>query len=249
MKMLLDQKIGSEHSLYGAYNALTHDARVDFDDHVKSSLHILEKAQEKLGAGRIASVSSFGAESAVLLHLISRIDKNFPIFFLDTGKHFKETLDYVDILTNRLRLTNVQLISPNVHEVQQLDAEGDLWSRDTDACCAIRKVNPLAETLKGFDGWITGRKRFHGGGRDSLPKVEWASDESKIKLNPIVEWSEDQIQQHFLNFGLPSHPLTDEGYSSIGCENCTQKPEPGSDVRSGRWAGKSKFECGIHRAA
>ncbi|MDX1737137.1 MAG: phosphoadenylyl-sulfate reductase [Alphaproteobacteria bacterium] len=215
--------------------------------HVKAAISLIEKGQEILGEGKLALVSSFGAESAVLLHLVSRVDKNFPVFFLDTGKHFKETLDYVDLLSARLRLTNVQFVSPNVKEVESLDPNGDLHKSDPDTCCAIRKVAPLAETLKSFNGWITGRKRFHGGGRATLPLAEL--DEGKIKLNPIVDWSPEQIEEHFTNFGLPSHALTAQGYTSIGCEVCTNKPTPGSDTRSGRWQGKSKFECGIHKAA
>ncbi len=217
------------------------------NDYVLSSTNLLSKAQAMMGKDRIASVSSFGAESAVLLHLISRFDKDFPIFFLDTGKHFTETLEYVELLTNRLRLTNVQFVSPNIQEIHNLDVAGNLWSKDPDQCCAIRKVNPLTEILENFDGWITGRKRFHGGGRFDLPLIEQGND--KIKINPLVEWTAENIKDHFQNFGLPSHPLIEEGYSSIGCETCTKKPALGSDVRSGRWAGQAKFECGIHRAA
>lgn len=216
-------------------------------NHVDQSVELIRAAEEKIGKGQLALVSSFGAESAVLLHLVSKVDKNFPIFFLDTGKHFAETLAYVDQLTKRLRLTNVQFVSPDVQEITDMDPNGDLHATDPDSCCAIRKVNPLAKTLKNFGGWITGRKRFHGGGRANLPAVEL--DDGKIKLNPLVEWSADQIQDHFSNFGLPMHSLVDQGYRSIGCEACTERPDPNGDVRSGRWRGKSKFECGIHKAA
>ncbi|MTI08175.1 phosphoadenylyl-sulfate reductase, partial [Curvivirga aplysinae] len=235
-----------EEAEFSNYEALVGHLDDPEQDHVKTAISFLQAANDELGQDGLASVSSFGAESAVLLHLISRVDKSFPIFFLDTGKHFKETIDYVDMLSKRLRLTNVQFVSPNVKEVAELDPDGSLWESDPDQCCAIRKVNPLSDTLNGYKGWITGRKKFHGGGRKELPRVEW--EEGKIKLNPIVDWTADQIQDHFTNFGLPQHSLVDQGYKSIGCEVCTVKVADGEDVRAGRWKGKSKFECGIHRA-
>lgn len=208
---------------------------------------LIRYAVELLGQGNLALVSSFGAEAAVLLHLVSRVDKDFPILFLETGKHFQETLDYVETLKDRLRLTNVKLVSPNAAALAEVDPDGELHKTHPDQCCDIRKVQPLAETLKGYRGWITGRKRFHGGGRSDLPMVE--AEGGQLKINPLVEWSHEEIQEHFMNFALPHHELVYQGYTSIGCEACTHKPEPGDALRSGRWQGKSKFECGIHRAA
>jgi len=207
---------------------------------------ILTKLILELFHNRIAVVSSFGAESAILLDQVARIDRNIPILFLDTKKHFSETLDYRDILIDRLRLTNVQSIEPDVFERTTEDDDGLLWKQNYDACCDLRKTRPLNKALKGYDGWISGRKRFHGGSREILPIVEEL--DGKIKINPLANWSAQKINDYFENFGLPRHPLFQQGYFSIGCATCTEKSAGIDDPRSGRWAGNSKTECGIHKS-
>ncbi|WP_282610580.1 phosphoadenylyl-sulfate reductase [Pelagibius sp. Alg239-R121] len=194
--------------------------------------------------GRIAVVSSFGAESAIVLSLVAQIDPSVPVIFLDTGKHFPETLDYRDQLIDRFGLTDVRSIEPAAADLAAEDPDGTLWQRNTVRCCELRKVAPLARALEGFDAWVTGRKRFHGALRSYLPRIEF--DGERYKVNPIVDWSAEKIEAAFDDLNLPRHPLTDDGFLSIGCAPCTQAPLDDNAVRSGRWAGSGKTECGIH---
>lgn len=193
--------------------------------------------------GRIALVSSFGTESAVLLQLAASIDRGLPVLFIDTGKHFGETLRYRDALASRLGLGDLRIVAPRPEEVAARDADGVLWHRDADACCRLRKVEPLASALSGFDAWISGRKRFQGGARAELPLIE--ADGEHIKINPLAPWSADDIEAAFAAYDLPHHPLEADGFLSIGCMPCTARAS-GGDRRSGRWAGTDKTECGIH---
>ncbi|MGE3143495.1 MAG: phosphoadenylyl-sulfate reductase [Hyphomonadaceae bacterium] len=196
--------------------------------------------------GRIALVSSFGAESVVLLHLAAEIDRGLPVLFIDTDKHFAQTLDYRDEVIARLGLTNVRTIGPKSAVVKEIDPKGDLWKRDPDACCALRKVEPNERALTPFAAWISGRKRHHGAVRAHLPVVE--HDGAHFKVNPLVAWGPSEISAYMRTHDLPSHPLVAQGYPSIGCWPCTS-PTEGTDARAGRWAGSGKTECGIHRAA
>jgi phosphoadenosine phosphosulfate reductase len=195
--------------------------------------------------GRIAVLTSFGTESAVLLNMVARIDAATPVIFLDTGMHFRETLAYKDLLQQRLALTDIRAVGPAVAEVDKFDPHGRLHGRDHDACCALRKVNPLRLALRGFDAWITGRKRYHGEDRAHLPVIEKA--DGRLKHNPLAGWSEDQINSAFEQRGLPRHPLSFDDYLSLGCRPCTQKNTCGGGIRAGRWAGSNKTECGIHK--
>lgn len=194
--------------------------------------------------GRIALVSSFGAESAVLLHMVASIDPATPVIFLDTGKLFGETRRYAGALKERFGLTDLRIIRPEKTEEQQLDPDGMLFSRDHDSCCAFRKVWPLKKALEGFDAWITGRKQFQGGERTELPLVE--PFVGQTKFNPLAHWAPDQIETYFKKHDLPRHPLEAEGYLSIGCMPCTDRVDPDGDQRDGRWKGTGKTECGIH---
>ncbi len=195
-------------------------------------------------SGRIALVSSFGAESAVLLHMISQIDPSTPVLFLDTGQLFGQTLDYRKSLSSRLGLTDVRDLRPSFADLSMHDPRADLWKTDTDACCNIRKVIPLDRALEGFDVWITGRKRFHGGDRLSLPVVE--STPARLKINPLANWGKPELDAYVAEHALPAHPLVAFGYPSVGCWPCTHPVEQGGGVRAGRWAGSDKTECGIH---
>lgn len=196
---------------------------------------------------RIATVSSFGAESVVLLSLIAEIDPTIPVIFLETGKHFSETLAYRDEVARRLGLTDVRSVAPRMQAVLDQDSTGELWYFDSDACCTLRKVQPLDRALAPFDAWISGRKRFQSTTRTALPFVE--RDGDRIKLNPIADWDNARVQSEMKRRGLPAHPLVERGFASIGCAVCTRSVAAGEDARSGRWAGLSKVECGIHRAS
>jgi phosphoadenosine phosphosulfate reductase len=196
-------------------------------------------------AGRIAVVSSFGAESALLLALVADIDPSTPVLFVDTGKHFEETLAYRDDLSRFLGLTDVRSIGPTSADIAANDPPGELWRFDPDACCRFRKVTPLDRALQGFDAWVTGRKRHQALTRIALPHRETV--DGKVKLNPLAAWTADQIEAEMVARGLPRHALSLAGYPSIGCATCTRAVAAGEDPRSGRWAGTGKTECGIHR--
>jgi phosphoadenosine phosphosulfate reductase len=200
-------------------------------------------------AGEVAAVSSFGAESAVLLHLLGTIDRNVPVLFLDTGKHFADTIAYRDRLVEQLGLTDVRILTPDAAELAAKDANGLRWSFDPDGCCEIRKVRPLAKALAGFDASFTGRKAFQASTRAHLPRFELDSSdaEGRLKINPLIDWSASQIAAYFILHDLPQHPLVAQGYPSIGCSPCTRQVAPGEDARAGRWAGWDKVECGIHQ--
>jgi phosphoadenosine phosphosulfate reductase len=196
--------------------------------------------------GRIALVSSFGAESAVLLQMVAEIDRTLPVLFVDTGKLFGETLRYRDELVALLGLTDVRTVGPSASKVAERDPEGMLWQREADACCFFRKVEPLAQALKGFDAWITGRKRFQGGARATLPAIEGA--DGFVKINPLIGMNFAEIEAAFEAHHLPRHPLEAEGFLSVGCYTCSARVAPGADRRSGRWQGTDKTECGIHES-
>jgi len=196
------------------------------------------------GLGRIAMVSSFGAESVVLLHMLAGIDRTTPVLFIETGMLFAETLRYQKRVAERLGLGNVQIIRPDPAQLLTRDTDGLLHQGDTDACCTLRKVEPLEQSLVPYDGWISGRKRFHGGQRVALDLAE--ADAGRLKLNPLAHWSAREISAYMEAHDLPRHPLAEAGYSSIGCVPCTRRSEPGDPPRAGRWARSGKTECGIH---
>jgi phosphoadenosine phosphosulfate reductase len=224
---------------------LTLAARLDAELRHAHPRTVLEAAVETFGDG-LALVSSFGAESAVLLHLASKVRPEIPVLFLDTGMLFGQTLDYRRQLAGRLGLTDVRDLRPAYQDLAVTDPQAKLWQTDTDACCEIRKVIPLEKALGGFGAWITGRKRFHGGARLSLPVVEEA--DHRIKFNPLANWTKADLGAYAAEYDLPAHPLVAEGYPSVGCWPCTQPVDEGKDVRAGRWAGSEKTECGIHVA-
>ncbi len=204
---------------------------------------ILQAAVELFG-DKLALVSSFGSESAVLLHMAAQIKPDIPVLFLDTGMLFGQTLDYRQTLAARLGLTDVRDLRPLYQDLAVHDPSQDLWKSDTDACCNIRKVLPLDRALGEFDGWITGRKRFHGGSRLRLKVVEVA--DGKVKFNPLANWTKEQLDAYAAQHDLPAHPLVEFGYPSVGCWPCTKPVEDEANVRAGRWAGSEKTECGIH---
>lgn len=199
-------------------------------------------------AGDVAVVSSFGAESAVLLHLVAQVDPSIPVLFLETGKHFPETLAYRDQLAARLGLTNIVNLTPDAEELSRQDENGLRWSYDPDGCCEIRKVKPLAKALAGYDASITGRKAFQSSTRAHLPRfeIDGSDAQGRLKINPLIDWSSEDVAAYIAEHDLPPHPLVAEGYPSIGCSPCTSKVAAGEDPRAGRWRGWDKTECGIH---
>lgn len=209
---------------------------------------MLETMLKERMAGDVAIVSSFGAESAVLLHLVSRVDPTVPVLFLETGKHFPETLAYRDLLVNRLGLKDLRNLTPDAEELAKKDESGLRWSYDPDGCCDIRKVKPLAKALLGFDASITGRKAFQASTRATLPRfeIDTTDEQGRLKINPLIDWSPERLAAYIEEHELPPHPLVAEGYPSIGCSPCTSKVAAGEDPRSGRWKGWDKTECGIH---
>lgn len=192
----------------------------------------------------IALVSSFGADSSVLLHMVAQIDQATPVVFVDTGKLFPATLRYRDELVERLGLTDVRSQQPEKDDLAETDPAGMLWMSDTDACCHVRKVLPLENALGGFSAWISGRKRHQSATRSSLQMFE--VDEGRVKVNPLAAWKAQDVLAYAREKDLPPHPLVAQGYPSIGCLPCTDKVMPGEDPRAGRWRGQDKTECGIH---
>ncbi|MFD0979252.1 phosphoadenylyl-sulfate reductase [Tropicimonas aquimaris] len=206
---------------------------------------------EQLGAaldhpltGEVAMVSSFGADSVVLLHMLSQVAPATPLLFIDTQMLFPETLDYQREVADKLGLTGVRVIRARAMNLAQKDPANTLHMRDTDACCDLRKTRPLDEALAGFDSWITGRKRFQNGNRAALPLVEESGN--RLKINPLADWTAGQIADYIRAHKLPRHPLVTKGYPSIGCAPCTSPVAEGEDPRAGRWRGQDKDECGIH---
>ncbi len=205
---------------------------------------ILQDIFVKERYGRAALVSSFGAESAVLLHMLAQVNPDAPVLFVDTQMLFQETLEYQRRLVLHLGLTNVQTIRASEVLLRQQDIFGRLHLKDPDGCCNLRKIAPLQAALAGYDAWVTGRKRHQSSGRASLALNELV--DGRIKLNPLVDWQRKDIAAYFETHDLPRHPMKAKGFGSIGCGPCTTPVGVGEDPRAGRWRGSDKVECGIH---
>ncbi|MCP1839653.1 phosphoadenosine phosphosulfate reductase [Bradyrhizobium sp. USDA 4524] len=209
-----------------------------------SPAEVIAAAVKTLGREKVALVSSFGTESAALLKVMADVDPAIPVVFLDTGWLFEETLAYRDTLIKSLGLTDVRSIKPDEEALSRQDPDRELWFSDPDACCRIRKVEPLARALKPFAGWINGRKRFQGGARADIRVVE--DDGVRLKFNPFANVSREEIEAIYALGKLPPHPLVASGYQSVGCMPCSSRSAAGEDARDGRWRGRAKTECGIH---
>jgi phosphoadenosine phosphosulfate reductase len=205
---------------------------------------VIAAAVRTVGRERLALVSSFGTESAALLEVMADVDPAIPVIFLDTGWLFEETLAYRDTLIATLGLRDVRSIKPLEETLQREDPDRELWFSDPDACCRIRKVEPLKRALAPFSAWINGRKRFQGGLRAAIPLVE--EDGIRLKFNPFANTSREEIEAIYAQANLPPHPLKASGFLSVGCMPCTSRTSPDEDVRAGRWRGRAKSECGIH---
>jgi phosphoadenosine phosphosulfate reductase len=211
-----------------------------------SPAEVIATALRTVGRDRLAVVSSFGTESAALLKVMADVDPAIPVIFLDTGWLFEETLAYRDTLIATLGLRDVRSIKPLEETLSREDPERELWFSDPDACCRIRKVEPLARALAPFSAWINGRKRFQGGLRAAIPVVE--DDGARLKFNPFANISREEIEAIYAGAKLPPHPLAASGFLSVGCMPCTSRTSPDEDARAGRWRGRPKTECGIHTA-
>ena len=211
---------------------------------IASPGEIVAEALRAVGRERLAVASSFGTESATLLKIVADVDPSIPVLFLDTGWLFPETLAYRDALIARLGLTDVRTITPSGDRLAQADPLRGLYATDPDACCYLRKVEPLSNALHHFDGWINGRKRYQGGLRTSIPAVE--VEGPRLKFNPLARVIPAEVVQMFKTWDLPRHPLAGQGFTSLGCIPCTRRTNPGDSARAGRWADREKTECGIH---
>lgn len=215
--------------------------------HAKSDAQtILKHALDDMAIGEVALVSSFGSESIVLLHMAAEINPATPVIFIDTEMLFEETLTYQRDVAEMLGLTDVRIISPDRATLMEKDIDGLLHRSNPDACCDLRKAHPLEKALEGFGGWITGRKRIQGGQRVNMPLFEKETDNARIKINPLADWTPRDVADYVKDRNLPKHPLADRGFKSLGCAPCTTKVAEGEDPRAGRWRGRDKTECGIH---
>ncbi|MGA9089976.1 MAG: phosphoadenylyl-sulfate reductase [Bradyrhizobium sp.] len=205
---------------------------------------VIATALQTVGRQRLALVSSFGTESAALLKVMADVDPAIPVIFLDTGWLFEETLAYRDTLIAMLGLRDVRSIKPLEETLRRQDGNRELWFSDPDACCRIRKVEPLKRALAPFSAWINGRKRFQGGLRAAIPVVE--DDGIRLKFNPFANTSREEIEAIYARAKLPPHPLAASGFLSVGCMPCTSRASTDEDARAGRWRGRPKTECGIH---
>jgi phosphoadenosine phosphosulfate reductase len=240
-------------------NALAHSALVEptaahlpsaeeLDRALRSAApaEVITAALRTVGREHLALVSSFGTESAALLKVMADVDAAIPVIFLDTGWLFEETLAYRDTLIATLGLRDVRSTKPLQETLSREDPDRELWFSDPDACCRIRKVEPLKRALAPFHGWINGRKRFQGGLRATIAVVE--QDGDRLKFNPFANSSREEIEAIYRLANLPPHPLAAMGFLSVGCMPCTSRTSPDEDVRAGRWRGRPKTECGIHTA-
>lgn len=206
---------------------------------------VLARALSDGDTGRVALVSSFGAESVALLHMLALLDPARPVLFLDTEMLFAETLAYQREVAETLGLRDVRVIRADRTRLAAQDPDASLHRSDPDACCALRKSGPLERALAPFDAWISGRKRYQSGRRAALDVVE-AEAAGRIKINPLAHWTREDVAAYIVDNRLPRHPLVARGYPSLGCAPCTTPVAPGEDVRAGRWRGAAKEECGIH---
>ena len=207
---------------------------------------IVRTARDFVGRERLAVVSSFGIESAALLKIVAEVDRSIPVLLLDTGWLFAETLRHRDVIVAELGLTDVRSIKPDPDTLARRDPSGDLWATAPDICCALRKVEPLADALVPFAAWINGRKRYHGGERSRIAVAE--HDGARLKFNPLARVTPAEVAAIAATAGLPKHPLAGHGFTSVGCMPCTRRARPGEGMRAGRWSGTGKTECGIHTA-
>jgi phosphoadenosine phosphosulfate reductase len=193
---------------------------------------------------RLAVAASM--QDTTMSHLVGSALPGVDVLFLDTGYHFAETLQTRDRVSRLLPVTVVNVTPRQTVAEQDAEFGPRLHERDPDLCCFLRKVDPLASALEGYDAWVSGLRRIEAPSRANAPVVGWDATHGKVKVNPIARWTDEDVARYQVEHGLPQHPLIAQGYPSIGCEPCTRRVAPGADPRSGRWQGQGKTECGIH---
>lgn len=218
-----------------------------------SALELLQWTEDTFGAGaseatgyRNSYIVASNMQDGVLVHLAAQVHPGVDVLFLETGYHFPETIGTRDAV-EQVYGVNVINAQTDVSVAEQDAAEGkDLFAREPNRCCALRKVAPLKATLKNYRAWVTGIRRVEAPTRANAPLISFDEAFGLVKINPIAAWSDDDMQAYIDEHSILVNPLVDEGYPSIGCAPCTVKPLPGADPRSGRWAGSAKTECGLH---
>lgn len=185
-------------------------------------------------------------QDAMVIDLVTSVKPDVDVLFLDTGYHFAETLGTRDAVAQVYGVNLVEAKAQQTVAEQDALLGKDLFARDPNECCRLRKVVPLKETLKGYQAWVTGIRRVEAPTRANAPLISFDDAFGLVKINPIAAWSDEDMQNYIDEHGILVNPLVDEGYPSIGCAPCTAKPLPGADPRSGRWAGRAKIECGLH---
>ncbi|CAA9358309.1 MAG: Phosphoadenylyl-sulfate reductase [thioredoxin] [uncultured Nocardioidaceae bacterium] len=209
-----------------------------------SALEVMGWAAETFGSGLVVTSSM---ADTVMVHLAEQVAPGIDVVFLDTGYHFAETIGTRDAVAATLPLTVVN-VRPELSVAEQDERYGpDLFARDPDLCCALRKVGPLRDALTGYDAWATGLRRAETRDRVIAPVVGWDADKQRVKVSPLARWSAEDVDRYIAENNVLVNPLQSDGYPSIGCWPCTRRVSPGEDPRSGRWAGTGKTECGIHR--
>ena len=182
----------------------------------------------------------------VVAHLASTVAPGIDVLFLDTGYHFAQTLQFRRDVAERLDVTVVDVTPEQTVAEQDALYGKDLFARDPDACCTVRKVFPLNAALEPYDAWVSGVRRAESASRSTTPVVGWDAARGMIKVNPIAAWSHEQVETYAATHGLRTNPLRELGFASIGCAPCTRAVAPGEDQRAGRWSGFAKTECGLH---
>ena len=207
------------------------------------ALEILRWAVDTFGS-RLCVTSSM--EDAVVAHLAARVAPGVDVVFLDTGYHFPETIGTRDAVEAVLDVNLVALLPRQTVAEQDAEYGPELYRRDPDRCCDLRKVQPLEEGLAGYDAWVTGLRRFDSEQRAGTPVVDWDARRQKVKISPIARWTREDVDMYIAEHGVLVNPLLSDGYGSVGCAPCTRRTLPGEDARAGRWTGRAKTECGLH---
>jgi phosphoadenosine phosphosulfate reductase len=210
-----------------------------------SPQQVLAWAFETFG-DRVAISSAFGVEGMVVIDIASHLRRDFRLFTIDTEFLFPETYALMDQIEEKYGIT-IEKVCPALSPEEQERTQGrELWRRDPDLCCNLRKVEPLRRKLHELDAWITSIRRDQTSARAGAGKIEWDEKFGLVKINPIADWTSKQVWRYVYDHGVPYNPLHNQNYPSIGCTHCTRAVQPGEDARAGRWAGLAKTECGLH---
>jgi phosphoadenosine phosphosulfate reductase len=215
---------------------------------IESAVHTLHWALRTYRDRVVLAVSFGGLGGMVLLDLALRSNSTLPVYYIDTGLLFPETYAFIRTVEAKYGIS-VIAVRPELSIADQAERHGDaLWSRDPDACCNLRKVQPQREFLQQYDAWITGLHHAAVETRGDLPRVQWDAGANVVKVSPLAQWTDADLADYARNNGIAHNPLLDMGYPSIGCVPCTRRVRPGESARAGRWSGFAKLECGLHRA-